>query len=52
MLKSRSPGADDGGRPSLGPNITAAARYLILVAIVFMLIVVLRPAAVGAAGPR
>lgn len=50
MLKHGSPdmGAVGRGNPSTG--LMAAARYLALVAMAFLLVLVLLPAAVGAAG--
>lgn len=50
MLKHGTPdmGAVDRRNPSTG--LMAAARYLALVAMAFLLVLVLLPAAVGAAG--
>jgi len=50
MLKHGSPDVGAVDRPNPGTSLVAAARYLTLVAIASLLVLVLLPAAVGAAG--
>ena len=50
MFKRGFPDASTVDQPNPGTGLMAAARYLTLVAIASLLILVLLPAAVGAAG--
>lgn len=50
MLKHGSPGVGAVARRGPSMGLIAAARYLALVGMAFLLVLVLLPAAVGAAG--